>query len=34
VGAGFALAHKDNLYRCLDRLLVHKTDLFSFLQQR
>ena len=33
LGAGFALAHKDNLYRCLDRLLVHKTDLFSFLQQ-
>jgi hypothetical protein len=25
---------KDNLYRCLDKLLAHKTDLFSFLQQR
>jgi hypothetical protein len=34
LGADFALAHKDNLYRCLDRLLVHKVDLFSFLQQR
>jgi hypothetical protein len=22
------------LYRCLDRLLEHKTELFSFLQQR
>jgi hypothetical protein len=27
-------AHKDNLYRCLDRLLAHKTELFSFLQHR
>src|SRR5216684_1450414 len=34
LGADFALAHKDTLYRCLDRLLVHKADLFSFLQQR
>jgi hypothetical protein len=34
LGADFALAHKDNLYRCLDKLLVHKTELFSFLQQR
>ena len=34
LGADFALVHKDNLYRCLDRLLVHKGDLFSFLQQR
>jgi hypothetical protein len=25
---------KDNLYRCLDNLLAHKTHLFSFLQQR
>ena len=25
---------KDNLYRCLDKLLAHKTELFSFLQQR
>jgi len=34
LGAGFALAHKDTLYRCLDKLLVHKAALFSFLQQR
>jgi hypothetical protein len=34
LGADFALARKDNLYRCLDRLLVHKAELFSFLQQR
>ena len=34
LGADFALARKDNLYRCLDKLLVHKVDLFSFLQQR
>jgi transposase len=34
LGADFALAQKDNLYRCLDRLLAHKTALFSFLQQR
>ena len=32
LGADFALAHKDNLYRCLDKLLVHKTELFSFLR--
>jgi KaiC/GvpD/RAD55 family RecA-like ATPase len=34
LGADFALAHKDTLYRCLDKLLVHKADPFSFLQQR
>jgi Transposase DDE domain len=34
LGADFGLAHKDTLYRCLDRLLVHKADLFSFLQHR
>jgi hypothetical protein len=34
LGEDFALANKDNLYRCLDKLLVHKVDLFSFLQQR
>ena len=31
LGADFALAHKDTLYRCLDRLLMHKAALFSFL---
>jgi transposase len=30
----FALAAKDNLYRCLDRLVKHKAALFSFLQAR
>jgi transposase len=34
LGEDFDLAQKDNLYRCLDKLLAHKTDLFSFLQQR
>jgi len=34
LGEDFTLAAKDNLYRCLDKLLTHKTDLFSFLQQR
>ena len=34
LGEEFDLAQKDNLYRCLDKLLAHKTDLFSFLQQR
>ena len=33
-GEDFDLAQKDNLYRCLDKLLAHKTELFSFLQQR
>jgi hypothetical protein len=32
--ADFALAAKDNLYRCLDKLVEHKTALFSFLQER
>jgi transposase len=30
----FALVAKDNPYRCLDRLLKHKTELFTFLQAR
>jgi transposase len=34
LGEDFALAHKDNLYRCLDKLLAHKSELFSFLRQR
>src|SRR6266403_1015690 len=28
------MAGKDNLYRCLDKLLAHKQELFSFLRQR
>jgi transposase len=34
LGEDFALVGKDNLYRCLDKLLAHKTALFSFLQDR
>src|SRR5580704_2709122 len=34
LGEEFDLVQKDNLYRCLDKLLMHKTELFSFLQQR
>jgi hypothetical protein len=34
LGEDFDLVQKDNLYRCLDKLLAHKTELFSFLQQR
>ena len=30
----FALVAKDNAYRCLDRLLPHKAELFTFLQTR
>ena len=34
LGEDFAVAAKDTLYRCLDRLLEHKEELFSFLRQR
>lgn len=34
LGPDFSLGGKDNLYRCLDRLLAHKRDLFSHLRQR
>jgi len=30
----FALVAKDNLYRCLDKLVEHKRALFSYLQER
>jgi len=30
----FSVAAKDTLYRCLDRLLDHKEELFGFLRQR
>ncbi len=30
----FAVAEKDRLYRCLDRLLEHKQELFVFLKQK
>jgi len=31
---GAGLAEKDNLYRCLDKLLEHKEPLFGFLKER
>src|SRR6201993_1913638 len=34
LGADFDLVQQDPLHRCLDKLLTHKTALFSFLQQR
>ena len=34
LGPDFDLGGKDNLYRCLDRLLQHKRALFSHLRQR
>ncbi len=30
----FSVAEKDRLYRCLDRVLEHKQELFVFLRQR
>ncbi|MFN0170959.1 MAG: IS1634 family transposase [Bryobacteraceae bacterium] len=34
LGQDFAVAEKDRLYRCLDRVLEHKRDLFVHLQRR
>jgi transposase len=34
LGEDFSLVAKDNLYRCLDKLLEHKAALFSFLKER
>jgi transposase len=34
LGVDFAVAEKDRLYRCLDRILKHKQELFQHLQQR
>jgi hypothetical protein len=34
LGEDFALVAKDKLYRCLDRLLAHREELFRFLQGR
>ena len=34
LGEDFAVAEKDRLYRCLDRVLEHKQELFVHLQQR
>jgi transposase len=33
LGVDFAVAEKDRLYRCLDRILEHKQELFQHLQQ-
>src|SRR5712675_1679486 len=34
LGQDFAIAEKDRLYRCLDRVLEHKQDLFLWLRQK
>jgi transposase len=34
LGQDYALVEKNALYRCLDKLLVHKTELFSHLRER
>jgi transposase len=34
LGEDFGLAAKDNLYRCLDRLLEHREELFKYLRER
>ena len=34
LGLDFAVAEKDRLYRCLDRLLQHKKELLLHLRQR
>jgi transposase len=33
LGQDYALVEKNALYRCLDKLLVHKTELFSHLRE-
>jgi transposase len=34
LGVDFTVAEKDRLYRCLDRILEHKQELFQHLQRR
>lgn len=34
LGEDFSLAQKDNLYRCLDKLLEHREELFKHLRAR
>jgi transposase len=34
LGEDFTVAEKDRLYRCLDRVLEHKKDLFLYLKDR
>jgi transposase len=34
LGADFGLAQKNNLYRCLDKVLAHRAELFRHLRRR
>src|SRR5437870_5421791 len=34
LGTGFEVAEKDRLYRCPDRVLEHKQELFAYLKQK
>src|SRR4029078_3383520 len=34
LGGDYSLVAKNSLYRCLDKLLAHKTAIFSHLRQR
>jgi hypothetical protein len=34
LGVDFVVAAKDRLYRCLDRLLPHRQELFTHLRRR
>jgi hypothetical protein len=34
LGTDFSVAEKNRLYRCLDRVLEHKQDLFLWLRQK
>ncbi len=34
LGEDFALVQKDKLYRCLDRLVAHKREFFSYLKEQ
>ena len=34
MGVDFSVAEKDRLYRCLDRVVAHKQELFVWLRQR
>src|SRR3954465_9241022 len=34
MGTGFEVAEKDRLYRCLDRVLEHKQEVFVYLKQK
>lgn len=34
LGEDESLAQKDKLYRCLDRIVEHKKDFFTYLKNR